>query len=550
MTAVHRESHGMIPNEIIPVVESDVLRFLGTITDPANASESTSAFRTVLFTDLEGSTSLLHELGQSAYLTLLAEHDLIIRRALVASRGREVKHTGDGIMAAFDDVPPALSGGSAILDGFDERNVISPAPALRVRIGIAAGEPVDRNDDLFGSTVNLASRICQAADPGQILVSDVVHDLGHEGRVPVPGGRALVMHEGLSGPDARLRARPWRRSRLLVGPESRVDDAIDRHASVMDVPRAEHALALEPGTLDHPLRRLVADHDEAVDPDDRCGGERPIGEASERPRTDATTAGTRVRATGRQSPDAPQGRIESPRPRIVPVPASTIANGAPVPSRHIVSLLVDERIGIGGQEWLRDRHPARDLGVLADLEDGRGVGRSPGPQHELVHGERGFGLRFAPHGEASWSATASSTIRGDWHRRAADQRPEPLGVGQRQPERIHVELTVESIEAEEQRADDRLELGLDERGFRQGGDDLVTEERGSGAGRRRPRERAGRSRPSRPTRPAATRAYSPRTRPLRTTMSARHLVARLGCVEQHRRQSGEQRSRRASACRS
>ena len=62
-------------------------------------------------------------------------------------------------MAAFDDVPPALSGGSAILDGFDERNVISPAPALRVRIGIAAGEPVDRNDDLFGSTVNLASRI-------------------------------------------------------------------------------------------------------------------------------------------------------------------------------------------------------------------------------------------------------------------------------------------------------------------------------------------------------------------------------------------------------
>ena len=126
------------PNEIIPVVEGDVLRFLGTITDPANASQSTSPFRTVLFTDLEGSTSLLHELGQSAYPTLLAEHDLIIRRALVASRGREVKHTGDGIMAAFDDAGRALSGASAILDGFDERNAISPEPALRVRIGIAA----------------------------------------------------------------------------------------------------------------------------------------------------------------------------------------------------------------------------------------------------------------------------------------------------------------------------------------------------------------------------------------------------------------------------
>ena len=65
---------------------------------------------------------------------------------------------------------------------------------------IAAGEPVDRNDDLFGSTVNLASRICQAADPGQTLVSDVVHDLGtKEGFRFFEGG---LYAEGLSGPDA------------------------------------------------------------------------------------------------------------------------------------------------------------------------------------------------------------------------------------------------------------------------------------------------------------------------------------------------------------
>ena len=47
-----------------------------------------------------------------------------------------------------------------------------------MRIGLAAGEPVRRNDDIFGSTVNLASRICDAADAGHILVSDTVYDLG------------------------------------------------------------------------------------------------------------------------------------------------------------------------------------------------------------------------------------------------------------------------------------------------------------------------------------------------------------------------------------
>ena len=177
MATAHREGHGLVPNVVIPVVEDNVLRFLGKIEDPVETS-ATSPFRTVLFTDLTGSTSLLNEMGQSAYLVLLTEHDLIIRRALVAERGREVKHTGDGIMASFDDVARALSCAIAIQDGFDAWNASTDGPPLRVRMGMAAGEPVDRDNDLFGSTVNLASRICDAADGGQILVSDVVQDLG------------------------------------------------------------------------------------------------------------------------------------------------------------------------------------------------------------------------------------------------------------------------------------------------------------------------------------------------------------------------------------
>ena len=178
MEAAHREAHGLIPTEIISVSEADVVRFLGKIGDPSKPTEITSAFRTILFTDLKGSTSILQQVGQSAYMALLDEHDLIIRHALVATRGREVKHTGDGIMASFDNLSRALQCATAIQDGFDGRTATAATPELRVRIGMAAGEPVDHNDDIFGATVNLASRICDAADAGQILVSEIVHDLG------------------------------------------------------------------------------------------------------------------------------------------------------------------------------------------------------------------------------------------------------------------------------------------------------------------------------------------------------------------------------------
>ena len=180
MQAVHREGHGLVPNEIIAVSEDDVLRFLGRVNDPADHARGASAFRTILFTDLEGSTMLLQEVGETAYMGLLDEHDRIIRRSIVAGRGREVKHTGDGILASFDDVANALECSLAIQRGFEARMSDAASRELRVRIGIAAGKPVDHNGDLFGSTVNLASRICDASDPGHILTSDIVHEMGAE----------------------------------------------------------------------------------------------------------------------------------------------------------------------------------------------------------------------------------------------------------------------------------------------------------------------------------------------------------------------------------
>ncbi len=188
MEAVHAASHGMVPSEIISVSENDVLRFLGRIHEPVDHTEVTSPFRTILFTDLEGSTALLDSLGQEQFLPILREHDLIVRRELVTWRGREVKHTGDGFLASFEDATDALHCSLAMIDAFDQRSLAGSGPALRVRIGMAAGEPVDQDDDIFGAAVTLASRICAAADPGHVLVSDVVRDLGSSNGFVFDGG--------------------------------------------------------------------------------------------------------------------------------------------------------------------------------------------------------------------------------------------------------------------------------------------------------------------------------------------------------------------------
>jgi class 3 adenylate cyclase len=209
LAAVHRESHGLIPNEIISVSEDNVLRFLGRINDPVDHSRVASPFRTILFTDLEGSTSLIQIAGEAAFMKLLTEHDVIIRQALVASRGREVKHTGDGIMASFDDVANALSCALAIQDGFAARADGAAGLELRVRIGIAAGEPVDHNDDLFGSTVNLASRICDATAAGHILSSDLVYELGSAKGFSFDQGRELEL-KGFAGPIRLFEVLPTR----------------------------------------------------------------------------------------------------------------------------------------------------------------------------------------------------------------------------------------------------------------------------------------------------------------------------------------------------
>jgi class 3 adenylate cyclase len=177
---VHREAHGHVAAEVIEVDLSAVEAFLGRIQDPKPSPSSgrvevDGAFRAVMFTDIVGSTEMTTRLGDLLATEAVRAHDSLVRRALTQHGGREVKHTGDGIMASFDSIPAAVDGAKAIQRSFDAYNRNSREP-IRVRIGLHAGEPVEDSNDLFGATVQLAARICDAAAADQIFVSDVVRE--------------------------------------------------------------------------------------------------------------------------------------------------------------------------------------------------------------------------------------------------------------------------------------------------------------------------------------------------------------------------------------
>jgi class 3 adenylate cyclase len=177
---VHREAHGKIANAIIPVDPVAVEAFLGRIGDPRTqpgaAGSVDSGLRAIMFTDIVGSTEMTARLGDSAALELVRAHDALVRRGLHAHRGREVKHTGDGIMASFDQAANAVRAAADIQRRFAAYNAEAPE-SLNVRIGIHAGEPVEDNNDLFGTTVQLAHRLCSEAGAGDVLVTGFVREL-------------------------------------------------------------------------------------------------------------------------------------------------------------------------------------------------------------------------------------------------------------------------------------------------------------------------------------------------------------------------------------
>jgi class 3 adenylate cyclase len=183
---VHREAHGLMAEKIIQVEPDVADLFLGgsqvneagAVVMPGDKADTPDpGIRTVLFTDIVESTSLTQKLGDEVAMELLRIHDTVVRDALKASNGREVKHTGDGIMSSFISAVAAVRCAAQIQRELAQRAREQTNHSLKVRIGGAAGEPVERGSDIFGTTVQLAARLCSHAEPEQIVVSSVVADL-------------------------------------------------------------------------------------------------------------------------------------------------------------------------------------------------------------------------------------------------------------------------------------------------------------------------------------------------------------------------------------
>jgi class 3 adenylate cyclase len=174
---VHDEAHGEVATEVIEVSLSAVEAFLGRVADPpampGDAPKLGPAFRAVMFTDIVDSTGMTARLGDARAVELVRAHDALVRRALREEAGREVKHTGDGIMAAFADADAAVRSARAIQRAIEAFNLGSDVP-LALRIGLDAGEPIADSNDLFGVTVQRAARLCQAAKVGAIVISEAV----------------------------------------------------------------------------------------------------------------------------------------------------------------------------------------------------------------------------------------------------------------------------------------------------------------------------------------------------------------------------------------
>ena len=129
---------------------------------------------TFLFTDVEGSTALLHELGAEARADVLAEHRRVLREAFVASGGVEVDTQGDAFFVAFRRAQDALSAAAAA------QAPLAGGP-IRVRIGIHTGEPLVTEEGYVGTDVHRAARIMSAGHGGQVLVSETTQRLVEQG---------------------------------------------------------------------------------------------------------------------------------------------------------------------------------------------------------------------------------------------------------------------------------------------------------------------------------------------------------------------------------
>jgi AraC-like DNA-binding protein len=176
---MHNKAHGLIPNKIIEVSSDLVESFLGRIYDPSEAVTtdnglkifSDPSFRILLVTKITDPVLLQYKLGAEKASELLQQHNTVIRKNLLQYGGGEAEHEGAGFIVSFSSAAKAVSCALAIQKDLQDAGVIG------FRIGINAGEPVEKSNKLFGDTVQLARCMCAIGKDLQIAITSPVKDL-------------------------------------------------------------------------------------------------------------------------------------------------------------------------------------------------------------------------------------------------------------------------------------------------------------------------------------------------------------------------------------
>src|SRR5262245_44204409 len=125
---------------------------------------------TFLFTDVEGSTRLLRDLGADAYADALAQHRRLIREACAAHGGVEVDTQGDAFFFAFPTAPGAAAAASELTEALSSGQI-------RVRVGLHTGSALVTDEGYVGDDVHLAARLAAAAHGGQVVLSRATAEL-------------------------------------------------------------------------------------------------------------------------------------------------------------------------------------------------------------------------------------------------------------------------------------------------------------------------------------------------------------------------------------
>jgi len=160
------DDHYPFAGDIEPVLR-EIRSFVGS---PEEAAETDRILATVLFTDIVRSTETAARLGDKRWREVLDAHDDLLRDTIRKYNGREVKTTGDGVLATFDGPGRAIRCASTIVER-------APRIGVDVRAGLHTGECELRGNDVGGIAVHIGSRVSSLAGAGEVLVSGTVRDL-------------------------------------------------------------------------------------------------------------------------------------------------------------------------------------------------------------------------------------------------------------------------------------------------------------------------------------------------------------------------------------